>query len=169
MHHSTINSPRPASGHRLVLAIFALALAASAFAWWWNFNRGRRALEFYGPEAATLIRTAPAVEILRAEPEKNIDIGQAPGLINARASLLSDASYEWSAADPRQESPRFSVRFARGEQTVTLTFDFEHQTVATSSTGRVARLTKKTAAGWQQYLARHLTATLAPSSATAPP
>jgi hypothetical protein len=145
---------RADTGRTAVLAMLAVGVVAAVFAWWWNYNRGRMALEFYGAEAATLIRTAPQVEILRPEPEGDIDISQAPGLINARASLLSDASYDWSAAAPAQQSPLFSVRFSRGERSVVVTFDFENRTVTNSSTQRMATLRPKTADGWRQYLAR---------------
>jgi hypothetical protein len=136
--------------------MFAVAVLAAAFAWWWNFNRSKKALDFYGPEGALLIRTAPMVEFLRPPPETSIDISEAPGLINARASLLSDASYDWSAMDVRQESPLFSVRFQRGDSSIVITFDFENQTVRTSTTQRTAKLAKKTANGWQSYLARQV-------------
>src|SRR5262245_25534058 len=142
------------AGKTAVLAMLAVGVVAAVFAWWWNYNRGRMALEFYGAEAATLIRTAPRVEILRPEPEVDIDISKTPGLINARASLLSDASYDWSAAAPAQQSPPFSVRFSRGERSVVVTFDFESRTVTSSSTQRTAALRPKTADGWRQYLAR---------------
>jgi hypothetical protein len=132
---------------------------AAAFAWWWNFNRGRQALDFFGAEAATLIRTAPRVEYVRPPPEENIDISQAPGLINARTSLLSDASYEWGHATSQLQAPLFVVRFSQGERSVEITFDFENRTMKTSSTGRSATLTKKTAEGWQAYLARQVTFT----------
>ena len=65
-------------------------------------------LEFYGPEAATLIRTAPKVEILRSPPDDNLDLSHVPGLLNARTSLLSDASYDWVAPTTPIESPLFS-------------------------------------------------------------
>jgi hypothetical protein len=136
------------------MAMFAVAAVLAVFAWWWNFNRGKQALEFYGSEGAYLIRTAPVVDYLKPAPEAAIDISKAPGLINARASLLSDASYDWSTADARQESPLFSVRFKRGDQAIEVTFDFENRTIHASTTQRTAKLTKKTADGWQNYLAR---------------
>src|SRR5436305_7740425 len=123
-------------GSFVVLAMFAVALVAASFAWWWNFQHGRRALNFYGPEAATLIRTAPKVEILRSPPDESLDISHAPGLLNARTSLLNDASYVWSAPTPQLESPLFSVQFAQGERAVVVTFDFENRAAKTSSTGR---------------------------------
>src|SRR5439155_19690145 len=137
-----------------VVTMLAVGLAAAVFSWSWNYHRGRNSLQFYGPEAATLIRTAPKVEILRPEPESNIDISRAPGLLNARAALLSDASYEWTASAAPQESPLFSVRFSRGEHSVVVTFDFENRTISNSTTPRVATLKQKTADGWRQYLAR---------------
>jgi hypothetical protein len=72
----------PARGYLVVLAMFALALIAATFAWYVNFNRGRRTLEFFGPEAATLIRTAPKVELILG-PDGNIDVSKVPGLLNA--------------------------------------------------------------------------------------
>src|SRR5262245_46257806 len=97
-------------GKLAVLTMFALALAAAAFAWWWNYSRGQRALGFYGPRAANLVRTAPKVELLvlgtgdsdpvESLPESGpvariIDISRAPGLVHARTALLDDASYDW--------------------------------------------------------------------------
>ena len=144
----------PATGQTLVLAILGLAILAATFAWGWNYNRGRQSLEFYGSEGATLIRTAPQVEFLRPEPDGNLDISKAPGLINARASLLSDASYKWSEPSPPQESPLFSVRFTNGNRSLTITFDFENRTLKSSSSERTVTLVKKTAGGWQSYLSR---------------
>src|SRR5947209_3286208 len=104
-----MHEPRPLSnyGSGAVADMVLVAVAASTFAWWWNYNRGKQALDFYGSEGSVLIRTAPVVEYWQPSPAAPIDISQAPGLINARASLLSDASYDWSARDVRQESPLF--------------------------------------------------------------
>ena len=156
------------SGSRAVMGMFVVAVAAAAFAWWWNYHRGIKALELYGPEGALLVRTAPVVEFLQPSPVEPKDISKAPGLINARASLLSDASYDWAATDVRQESPLFSVRFrsvriGSGERSVVVTFDFENRTVHASTTERTAKLAKKTADGWQNYLARQSAAETAPA------
>jgi hypothetical protein len=136
--------------------MFVVAIVAATFAWWWNYHRGDQALEFFGAEGARLIRTAPIVEYLRSPSDESIDISSAPGLLNARTSLLSDASYDWSAPDSRLESPQFSVRFSRGRSHVVVTFDFENRTIKSSTTGRTAKLIQKTAAGWQAYLARQV-------------
>ncbi len=156
-----MNEPEPeisrhgkTTGQLVVGAMLTIALLMATFAWVVNYNRGKRALDFYGPDGAILLRKAPLVEYLRPEPDGPIDISQAPGLINARAALLSDASYDWTASDVVQESPLFSVRFRRGEQSLVITFDFENHTLHASTTQRTARLNKKTSDGWQSYLAR---------------
>src|SRR5262245_66079728 len=83
-------------GQYVVLSMTVVALLAATFSWWWNYNRGRKALEFFGPEGALLIRTAPHVVLLATATNQEIEIGGAPGFLNARASLLSDASFQWS-------------------------------------------------------------------------
>jgi len=134
--------------------MLVLAAAAATFAWWWNYNRGRQALDLYGPPAAALIGTAPTVEYVPSIGGDGIDISRAPGLLNARTSLLSDASYEWTSAQTIQDSAYPQVRFSDGGRSVEVAFDFANQTIKTSSTRRIARLTKRTADGWQAYLAR---------------
>ena len=157
MDSSELREPsKSASGQFVVAIIFAIALVGAAFAWWWNYHRGDQALEFFGAEGAKLIRTAPKVEYLRSPPEEPIDISGAPGLLNARTSLLSDASYDWSAANAVLESPQFSVRFSRGRSHVVVAFDFENRTIQSSATGRTAKLIPKTADGWRTYLARQI-------------
>ena len=140
-------------GKLAVLAIFALALGMASFAWWWNYNRGKKTMEFYGPEAATLIRTAPQVQLLNMETP--IDISKAPGLLNARTSLLSDASYLWN--EPAVLAMEFdaSVQFRNGEQTVTIDFDFGTQVIRASSMRKSAKLTKKTSDGWRSFIQRN--------------
>lgn len=142
------------SGARAVVAMFAVALAAAAFAWWWNFQRGQRALEFYGPEAATLIRTAPKVELLRNE-EPVRDISKAKGLLNARTSLLGDAGYDWNR-EASFVNFDASLRFTAGNQSVTVFFDFENRSIEIACSDKRVTLSQKTAAGWRNYLERQL-------------
>jgi hypothetical protein len=152
----TLTSNSSVRGQAVVITLLFLGIAAAAFAWWWNFKRGRQTLAFFGPSAARLVRTASRVEFLRPPPEPHIDLSRAPGLINARASLLSDASYAWNEAPAPSASPLFTVRFTAGQDSVDLTFDFENSTLRTSSTGKTVVLQPKTAAGWQDYLSRHV-------------
>jgi hypothetical protein len=142
-------------GSMAVLAMFILALTAAAFAWYINFHRGRRTLEFFGPEAAQLIRTAPKVELLR-DQEAVIDISKARGLLNARTSLLNDASYDWSKKTINE--PQDAVRFSRDEQSVTIFFDFGHGSLQISPGNQIIKLSRKTSDGWRDYVNRHVNA-----------
>jgi hypothetical protein len=141
-------------GQFAVMGMIGVAVVAAAFAWWWNYQRGRRALELYGPQAATLIRTARRVEFRQPDSSASIDISQAPGLLNARASLLNDASYDWNRSGPLAHEPQFSVRFSDENRDAVVTFDFDNQTIVTSSTKKTAALIKRTADGWKKYLER---------------
>ena len=81
-------------GTLAVLSILALALAMASFAWWYNWDRTQKCLALFGGEGASLIRTAPTVELLASTG--TIDISSAPGLVHARTALLSDSSYHWN-------------------------------------------------------------------------
>lgn len=151
--NSAPGSPIAAGGKLAVLAIFALALCMASFAWWWNYSHAQRTLKFYGAEAATLIRTAPKVELLTATGE--IDISKAPGLINARTSLLADASYQWHEPAAVAIDPEASVRFSNHGKTAVVGFDFQSQAVQNPSTGKTATLITKTAEGWRSFVARN--------------
>jgi hypothetical protein len=148
----------PIRGRLVVAVLLGLGVAAAGFAWWWNYERGRKTLDFYGPQGAALIRLAPSVEILGG-PDGVIDISRAPGLLNARTSLLSDASYVWEAAEHTagQASRGTGVRFRRGEQSLVVEFDFERGTIRNTDNGRVAQLSQKTAEGWRSYVERQRT------------
>ena len=149
-------------GKLAVLAMFALAVVAATFAWWWNYRRGERCLAFYGSEAATLIRTAQTVEIVELDPaagdlaiSRRIDISRAPGLLNARAALLDDASFDWSAPPPEPASGTRLVRFAEGDREVLLRLDSARRSLEIVPAGKSAVLDQKTSDGWRQFLERY--------------
>jgi hypothetical protein len=171
-------------GKLAVLAIFALALTAAGVAWWFNYSRGQRTLEFYGRDAALLIRTAPQVELLRLAPVEEIsaggetlsfggsrrrvidriDISQAKGLIHARTSLLADSSYEWSTGlSDCQSRTDLAVRFT-GRTSATLVFDFACRRVWYAEYAKPVTLIPKVAEGWQSFLGRHSTESPSPSA-----
>ena len=157
-------------GKLAVLTMFAVALAAATFAWWWNYSRGQRALEFYGPKAAHLIRTAPKVELLvlgtaessAIEPlpefgpvSQIVDISRAPGLVHARTALLDDASYDWNAF-PLPQVFRHLVRFSNGEDEVMLVFSEPRGRVMVAGSDKGSeQLVKKTADGWLAFIQRN--------------
>jgi hypothetical protein len=146
-------------GKLAVLTMFGVAAAMAAFGWWWNYSRGQRCLAFYGSEAAALIRTAPKVEIITSSPGGEtgvIDISQAPGLLNARTSLLDDASFQWAVPPAATAtSDRQRLRFARGDREITLLLDFGNKTITVEKSGSAATLDEKTSHGWQRFIGRH--------------
>jgi len=149
-------------GKIAVLSMFALAIGAATFAWFWNYRRGERCLAFYGSEAATLIRTAPRVEILEVDPAdsltiaRRIDISHAPGLLNARAALLDDASFQWNVQPrPSTTKPTRLLCFANSDREVRLRLNREDQSLEILLDGNSAVLDAKTSAGWQQFLDRY--------------
>jgi hypothetical protein len=159
-----VTSAARSSGHQgkyAVIAILGVAIFAAAFGWYWNVSRGRKTLSFFGPEAARLIRSAPIVEIVVPESKPGtkqggIDISRAPGLLNARSSLLDDASYEWETppADDSM-SGHVQLRFALPPSEARLRLDFDARTVCILPGGQKATLVKKTAEGWRTFIARH--------------
>jgi hypothetical protein len=52
------------SGKLLILAMFLVAFVAAGASWWFRYAATHRAAQFWGPEAARLIRDAPHVELL---------------------------------------------------------------------------------------------------------
>ena len=181
------------AGKVAVLAMIAVALVAATFAWWWNFNRGRKTLAFFGSQAARLIRTAPTVEILVVGgPEstggpastdvkvlvgnslfrvyRRIDISQAPGLIHARASLLTDSSYTGETILTAQGDFTEIVRFADDNGEVLLAFSKQQPDLHVVSDRKAMRLIPKTADGWRQFIERNVKqADAAQTQAATPP
>jgi hypothetical protein len=102
------------SGKWVIIGIFSLAFAAAGGSWWFRFHATHHAAEFFGPQAAALIRDAPTVDFSRLNPPvdstiiatksndpiasdpANIrDVTTAHGLVHLRNALLEDRSYQW--------------------------------------------------------------------------
>jgi hypothetical protein len=109
------------SGKRLIVAILAIALCAADLSWWFRYAATHRTVEFWGPNAARLIRDAPRVTLrsydpaVGAEPKSDaplpLDISQARGLIHLRTALMEDRSYDWSAKPPGDANFQSSLVF----------------------------------------------------------
>ena len=114
---------RGSSGKRLILGVFVVALAAAAASWWYRYAGTHRAAQFWGPQAAELIRDAPRVTLRSDDPaiEGNNpadlprDISSAHGLIHLRTALLQDESYDWSAKGPADSNWSSSLVFEETE------------------------------------------------------
>jgi hypothetical protein len=95
-----------ASGKLVIIAILSVALIAAGTSWWFRYTATSRAVRFWGPQAARLIRDAPVVELREygSQPDADFmrltnrrDISHAPGLVHLRNALLEDRSFKWPA------------------------------------------------------------------------
>jgi hypothetical protein len=123
------------SGKLLISAMLLAALAAAGASWWFRYEATHLTAQFWGPEAARLIRDAPEVELLvlrRNDAAGSIeqlniggtnwlvadkrDVSQAPGLTHLRNALLEDHSFDWPvhAADSSTDW-RWALRFRDGK------------------------------------------------------
>lgn len=164
-------------GKVAVAGIVAVALALAGFAWWWNWQRTQRTLELYGGEGADLVRRAEKVEGLvlsgfyDGESVERVavgphafeivgrkDLSKTKGLVHARTALLDDHSYDWDDQTRGDCQPMvlYGVRFTRGQEQITLVFDFGCQSVWIVETQRNAALAPKIAEGWRSFLSRQV-------------
>ena len=94
------------SGKLVIITIVAVAVTAAGASWWFRYAATHRAVQFWGPDAARLIRDAPSVHLVllpAAEPRELVgevpiefDISHARGLTHLRHALLEDRSFDWS-------------------------------------------------------------------------
>ena len=102
----------------MILGILAVAIVMAGASWWYRYTATHRAVEFWGPEMAKLIRDAPVVELWRLQPRlenvnqfsngatplrraKSVDVSTARGLTHLRNALLEDRSFQWPAQPGR--------------------------------------------------------------------
>jgi hypothetical protein len=151
-------------GKIAIVVMLSLAVLAAGYAWYQNYQRSVRARAFWGNKAAT-IRFATKVEAFRVadngERTDLTDISSAPGLLNARTSLMSDDAFDWSS-EPFTPAPssewKYGVRFVSGDDDVTLLFGDHSDAMLASELDKAVQLDPKTAAGWRSYLHKVLPA-----------
>lgn len=115
------------SGKWLILAILVIALASGGFSWWFRWSATHRAADFWGPEAAKIIRDAKNVTAARLTgdhpmtigPKENaivaqVDASKAKGLLHFKQALLEDRSYNWQFARPASENFEATYRVLFG-------------------------------------------------------
>ncbi|MDA0659597.1 MAG: hypothetical protein O2931_01850 [Planctomycetota bacterium] len=164
-------------GIMLVGGILLLAAILSGFAWWHQWHRGRGALEFWGTEAAFVVRVAKQVEcwILTSDAGRALNIppialpsGQTRyvaqatdaadwgGLVHLRQALIDDPSYVSFTADrsviERTHAWDIALRFTAGEREAVVVFDVESGCVYHVRGGRIAQLNDFVATGLRNYL-----------------
>jgi hypothetical protein len=148
-------------GKIAIVVMLSLAVAAAGYAWYQNYQRSVRARGFWGEQAAT-IRFAKKVEAFATgSSDEAVDISSAPGLLNARTSLMSDDAFDWSVAPFSPESSsewRYGVRFVAENGPVTLLFSETNDWMLVREREQAVTLDPKTAAGWRSYLKKTLAA-----------
>lgn len=98
---------RNSSGKLLIAVMLLAAVAAAAASWWFRYSATHKTVEFWGPQAAVLLRDAPHVVLRSYDQGTNTDvtsaksashdISDARGLVHLRTALLEDGSYDWTA------------------------------------------------------------------------
>jgi hypothetical protein len=148
-------------GKLLIVAILGLGLAGALAAVGYNFFVGRRALEYWGPEAARLIGSAEAAELV------NLKLGSvrrktaqgAKGFLNLRRTLLLDAAFDWSSlgGGPRGASRdwRWGVDFrgAAPEEHVLVVFSSDGWVASDGDPDRAVKLDEAAARPWLEFFA----------------
>jgi hypothetical protein len=166
------------SGKPLIIGVLVLGLAAAAAAWWFRYSTTHKAVEFWGSQAAVLIRDAPRVTLRSdaastdaegtAEPDVARDISQAKGLLHLRNAFLEDRNYDWTAKGPADTNWGKSLVFERSEGAeprVVVLFSPDFKWVGNGSAADPAKAAVATsasfAAGLEKFFADE--ATVAPA------
>lgn len=153
-------------GHVVVVLMFTIAGVLGLVAVWWHDQQGDRAQEFWGTRIANLIRHAPRVEALRLEEggsapvserelhfSSRAEISGRPGLVHARHALIDDGSFLWPATAGKSGDWDYALRFADGEQTVTVLLDSVQGRVRALPADRHAQLAGEIRQALVNYLA----------------
>jgi len=94
-----------------VAGLLLLGLAAAVTGVAYQRMQTKRCLEFYSPEVARLVTSAPRVELIRVRPgaesrrlvaDAAQDISDAKGLVHLRRGLVEDANFDWQRSGDGQ-------------------------------------------------------------------
>jgi len=159
MHDRHPACPVPASptrGRSLVLGLVLLGLAAAATGIAYQRMQTRRCLDFYSPEVARLVTSAPRVELVRVRPgavvgrlvaETVKDISTAKGLVHLRRGLVEDANFDWQrdVANDRVPAQAWDLALVFFDPAVpsaraSLVFDLDADTARLAVVGRPGRV-----------------------------
>lgn len=101
---ASVSPASPTRGRSLVAGLLLLGLAAAATGIAYQRMQTRRCLDFYSPDLARLVASAPRVELVRVRPgvaagrlaaASTQDISTAKGLVHLRRGLVEDANFDW--------------------------------------------------------------------------
>lgn len=146
----------PSRGRSLVVGLVLLGLAAAATGIAYQRWQTRRCLDFYGPEVARLVASAPRVELLTLAPGAGPgrlvatmvrDVTNAKGLVHLRRGLVEDANFAWvdSAGAERLPDDAWDLAFVFSDPKVpaaraTLVIDLDEQTGSVAVLGKPGRV-----------------------------
>lgn len=155
--------PPVRGGHRgkyVIAALAALGLIGAGGGWLYHRQTQRRAIAFWGSDAAALIVSAPDVEIAQlvagdSQPKATADTvawagrqwqkvartdaTRAPGMPHLRRRLVQDDSFDWSASPAGHDLLwRYALRFSDRGKRATVLFDADCQWTALAETGATA-------------------------------
>jgi len=155
------------SGKTVIVGILVLALGATGLAWWHQRSVGRRALEYWGPDNAWIVRHGETSELLRLRsgessipdgPQdsvaptlkvdeqllsvaRQVEITKARGILHARQALIVDASFAWDVPPSDIVQWDYAVRFKDPRGEITLLFDLDNEQLRSLTSPRRLRLT----------------------------
>lgn len=153
---------RPAGrgGHRgkyVIAALAALGLIGAGGGWLYHRQTQKRAIAFWGSDAAALIVSAPEVEVAQlvagdSPPDATADTvawagkqwqrvaradaTRAAGMPHLRRRLVQDDSFDWSATPADHDLVwQYALRFSDRGKRATVLFDADCQWAALAETG----------------------------------
>jgi hypothetical protein len=132
------------TGRIVILGMVVIALLAALYAQWHLYFDSRRALEYYGADASTLVQQSDHLDLLYLAPvtpelqarrlaeitildetyvvTKMANIDKAPGVIHARTALLSDSNYDWISTANGSPNWVYAFQFRKNKSTAIVAF-----------------------------------------------
>ncbi len=163
-------------GRWAILVIFGLAGAVGVLSVGLHYWISRRAIAWWGHDAAAVILNAPQVAALQLEPHvgpaqggpsdamatvsvgevrydvvRRNDLAGQEGLDHLRNSLLEDLNFAWNAPPPAAPSQwRFALEFRDAAQRLVVVFDPTGRRLARADTGASLAIAP-IATGWEDF------------------
>lgn len=165
-------------GRWVILVIFGLAGAVGVLSVGLHYWISRRAIAWWGHDAAALIQNAPQVAALQLQPHfgpahggptdtaetvtiggvgydvvRRKDLAGQDGLDHLRNSLLEDMNFAWNAPPPAAPSQwRFALEFRDGAKRLVIVLDPTGRRLARAETGASLAIAP-IATGWEDFFA----------------
>jgi len=132
-------------GRLVILLMLTIGILAGAVSVWVHYQAGRRALKYWGPVGALLLRDADRVRLTRLQPatdaadvkfkgianrdweaQQTVDVSHRAGVLHIREALLHDSTFDWKAGPGNcQPESLFLFVFQSGEDELEVILDTE--------------------------------------------